>query len=182
LRKTIECVANFSTSERRSVEAILGEIRKTPEAYLLDYTYDDYYNRLVVSFVGTEESVLQAALSASAKAIDLIDMRRHKGQHPRLGAVDVVPFIPIGNTTIDDCVKVSREFGRTLAEQHNVPIYLYGAAATKPERSDLDWIRKGEYEALAEMIKQPDRIPDFGPAKPHATAAPAKLWLALTLI
>lgn len=170
MRKTIECVANFSTSERRSVEAILGEIRKTPEAYLLDYTYDDYYNRLVVSFVGTEESVLQAALSASAKAIDLIDMRRHKGQHPRLGAVDVVPFIPIGNTTIDDCVKVSREFGRTLAEQHNVPIYLYGAAATKPERSDLDWIRKGEYEALAEMIKQPDRIPDFGPAKPHATA------------
>ncbi len=170
MRKTIECVANFSTSERRSVEAILGEIKKTPQAYLLDYTYDDYYNRLVVSFAGTEESVLQAALSASARAIDLIDMRKHKGQHPRLGAVDVVPFIPIRNTTIDDCVKVSREFGRSLAEQHNVPIYLYGASATKPERSDLDWIRKGEYEALADMIKQPGRIPDFGPAKPHATA------------
>lgn len=170
MRKTIECVANFSTSERKSVEAILGEIRRTPQAYLLDYTYDDYYNRLVVSFAGTEESVLQAALSASSRAIDLIDMRKHKGQHPRLGAVDVVPFIPIRNTTIDDCVKVSKEFGRALAAQHNVPIYLYGAAATKPERSDLDWIRKGEYEALAEMIVQPDRRPDFGPAKPHATA------------
>jgi glutamate formiminotransferase len=170
LRKIIECVANFSTSERKSVEAILGDIRKTPHSYLLDYTYDDYYNRLVVSFAGTEESVLQAALSASSRAIDLIDMRKHKGQHPRLGAVDVVPFIPIRNTTIDDCVKVSKKFGRSLAEQHNVPVYLYGAAATKPERSDLDWIRKGEYEALAEMIKHPDRRPDFGPAKPHATA------------
>ncbi|MCW4052840.1 MAG: glutamate formimidoyltransferase [Candidatus Bathyarchaeota archaeon] len=170
MRKIIECVPNFSTSEPRSVEAVLGGIRKTAKAYLLDYTYDDYYNRLVVSFAGNEDSVLQAALNSASKAIDLIDMNKHKGQHPRLGAVDVVPFIPIRNSTIDDCVKIARKFGQSLGERHNVPVYLYGAAATKPERRDLDWIRRGEYEALEAMIKQPDRKPDFGPSKCHPTA------------
>jgi len=97
-------------------------------------------------------------------------MRNHKGQHPRIGAVDVVPFIPIKNATIEDCVRLARKFGKTLAQKHGVPVYLYGEAATKPERRDLDWIREGEYEKLAEMIVKPERKPDFGPAKPHPTA------------
>ena len=170
LKEIVECVPNFSTSDPKVVEAILNEIRGTPKAYILDYTYDDYYNRLVVSFVGDKESVLQAMLRAADKAIELIDMRKHKGQHPRLGAVDVVPFIPIKNVTMEDCIELARKFGKTLAEKHNLPVYLYAEAATSPERRDLDWIRKGEYEQLAEMIKKPERKPDFGPAEAHPTA------------
>jgi len=166
----VECVPNFSTANPKTVELILNEIKKTKKAFLLDYTFDDYYNRLVVSLVGNKESVVEAALKAAFKAVELIDMRKHKGQHPRMGAVDVVPFIPIKNVAIDDCIELARKFGETMAEKCNVPVYLYSEAATKPERKDLDWIRKGEYERLAEMIVKPERKPDFGPAKPHPTA------------
>ena len=170
MKKVIECVPNFSTSNPKVVEAILNEIRKIDEAYILDYTFDDYYNRLVVSFVGNEKSVLKAALNSSVKAIELIDMRRHKGQHPRFGAVDIIPFVPIKNATIQDCTKLAKKFGKTLAEKCDIPVYLYGEAATSAERSDLDWIRKGEYEELKEMIKKQNRKPDFGPNHAHPTA------------
>jgi glutamate formiminotransferase len=140
------------------------------DAYILDYTFDNYYNRLVVSFVGTRQSVLEAALCAARKAIELIDMTRHEGQHPRIGAVDVVPFIPIKGTTMKDCIEIAKRFGETLAKELNVPVYLYAEAATAQERKDLDWIREGEYEKLAEMITKPDRKPDYGPSKPHPTA------------
>jgi len=166
----VECVPNFSTSDLKTVDLILNEIKETPNVFLLDSTFDDYYNRLVVSFVGNKESVLEAVLKAAFKAVELIDMRKHKGQHPRMGAVDVVPFIPVKNVTMDDCIELARKFGKTLAEKYDVPIYLYGEAAASAERSDLDWIRKGEYEKLADMIVKPDRRPDFGPAKPHPTA------------
>ncbi|MGC9345314.1 MAG: glutamate formimidoyltransferase [Candidatus Bathyarchaeales archaeon] len=170
MREVVECVSNFSTSNPKTVDLILNEIKKTKDAFLLDCTFDDYYNRLVVSFVGNKESVLEAALNAAFKAVELIDMRKHKGQHPRIGAVDVVPFIPVKNVTMEECIKLARKFGETLAEKCNVPVYLYGEAAKSPERRDLDWIREGEYERLAEMIVRPERKPDFGPAKPHPTA------------
>jgi len=170
LRKIVECVPNFSTSDPKAVGLILNKIRKTENTFLLDHTFDDYYNRLIVSFVGNKKSVLEAALNAAFEAIELIDMRAHKGQHPRIGAVDVVPFAPIKNVTMQECVKIARKFGETLAEKRGVPVYLYGEAATKPDRRDLDWIREGEYEGLAEMIVKPGRKPDFGPAKPHPTA------------
>ena len=170
MREVVECVSNFSTSDPKTVDLILNEIKKTKNVFLLHYTFDDYYNRLVVSFFGNKKSVLETALNMAFKAVELIDMRKHKGQHPRIGAVDVVPFIPIKNVTMDDCVELARKFGETLAEKCGVPVYLYGAAATKPERRDLDWIREGEYERLAEMIVKPERKPDFGPAKPHLTA------------
>lgn len=169
MREVVECVSNFSTSDPKTVDSILNEIEKTKNVFLLHYTFDDCYNRLVVSFVSNKKSVLEAALNMAFKAVELIDMRKHKGQHPRIGAVDVVPFIPIKNVTMDDCVELARKFGETLAEKCGVPVYLYGAAATKPERRDLDWIREGEYERLAEMIVKPERKPDFGPAKPHLT-------------
>jgi glutamate formiminotransferase len=170
LREIIECVPNFSTSDPKVVEQILNELRATENAFLLDYTFDDYYNRLVVSFIGDKRSVLKAMLKMAFKAVELIDMRFHKGQHPRIGAVDVVPFIPIKNVTMEDCVRLARRFGKTLAKERGVPVYLYGEAATEPERRDLDWIREGEYEKLPEMIVKPERKPDFGPAKPHPTA------------
>ena len=166
----VECVPNFSTSDPKVVESILGELRETKKAFLLDCSFDDYYNRLVVSFVGDEESVLAAALKMAVKAVKLIDMRKHKGQHPRIGAVDVVPFVPLKNVTIDDCVELSKRFGQTLAEKCHVPVYLYGVASLRPERRDLDWIREGDYERLGEMMVKPERRPDFGPAKPHPTA------------
>ena len=170
MRVIVECVPNFSTSDPKVVRSILNEIEETRNAFLFDHTYDDYYNRLVISFVGNKESVLSAALKAAFKAVELIDMRKHKGQHPRMGAVDVVPFIPIKNVTMADCIELARKFGQTLAEKRDVPVYLYGEAAASPERIDLDWIRMGEYEKLADMIVKPDRKPDFGSAKPHPTA------------
>ena len=165
MTEIIECVPNFSTSDPKVVELILDEVKKTSRTFLFDYTFDDYYNRLVVSFIGDKKSVLEAALKSTFKAIELVDMRVHKGQHPRIGAVDVLPFIPIKNVTIEDCIELARKFGETLAEKCGVPVYLYGEAATKPERKDLDWIREGEYERLAKMIVKPERKPDFGPAK-----------------
>jgi glutamate formiminotransferase len=170
MRQIIECVPNFSVSNPKVVESILQEIRLTKDVFLLDCTFDDYYNRQVVSYVGNKDSVIKAALNSAFKAIKLIDMRKHKGQHPRIGAVDVVPFIPIKNVSMEDCIKIARKFGKTLAEKCGVPVYLYDEAATKPERKDLDWIREGEYEKLAEMVTKPERKPDFGPAKPHPTA------------
>jgi len=170
LREIIECVPNFSTSDPVVVEQILNELKDTKNAFLLDYTFDNYYNRLVVSFIGDRQAVLKAMMKMASKAIALIDMRTHKGQHPRIGAVDVVPFIPIKNVTMKDCVKLARRFGKALAEKHGIPVYLYGEAATRPERRDLDWIREGEFEKLAEMIVRPERKPDFGPARPHPTA------------
>jgi len=165
MMKIVECVPNFSTSDSKVIEQILDEVRKTKNAFLLDHTFDGYYNRLVVSIAGTKESTLEAALNASVKAIKLIDMRKHKGQHPRLGAVDVVPFIPIKNVTLQECIELARKFGHALAKKTGVPVYLYGDAQPKPERKDLDWIREGEYEKLAEMIVKHGREPDFGSAR-----------------
>jgi len=163
--QVVECVPNFSTSDPKVVEAILDEVRKTKNAYLLDYTFDDYYNRLVVSFVGDKKSAVEAAVNAGARAAELIDMRKHKGQHPRLGAMDVVPFIPIKNVTLEECVELAKKFAGHLAKKCGVPVYLYGLAAQNAIRGDLDRIREGEYEKLAEMIVKPGREPDFGPAK-----------------
>ncbi|MDH5636749.1 MAG: glutamate formiminotransferase, partial [Candidatus Bathyarchaeota archaeon] len=110
MREIIECIPNFSTSNPAVVEAILDEIRSVEDVYLLDHTYDSYYNRLVVSYVGNKNSAFKAALNSAVKAIELIDMNRHKGQHPRIGAVDVVPFIPIRNVAIEDCVDLAKKF------------------------------------------------------------------------
>jgi len=170
LVEIIECVPNFSTSDPKVVEAILNEIKTVEGVFLLDYTYDDYYNRLVVTYAGNKNSVLLAALNSAMKAIELIDMTQHKGQHPRVGAVDIVPFVPIKDASMEDCIDLAKRFGKALAERCGVPVYLYGEAATQPERRDLDWIRKGEYESLHEMIKRPERKPDFGPASPHPKA------------
>lgn len=164
----VECVPNFSTSDPKTVESIVGEIRKTKNAFLLDVTFDNYYNRLVVSFVGNKRSVLEAALKAAAKALELIDMRKHQGQHPRIGAVDIVPFIPIKDVAMEDCTDLAREFGKMLAEKCGVSVYLYGEASSKLGRRDLDWIREGDYERLAENIVKPERKPDYGPAEFNA--------------
>jgi len=183
MKKFIECVPNFSEGARTEVvEAIVEEIRKTEGVNLKDYEFDQDYNRAVVTFFGEPQAVKQAALAASAKALELIDMTKHKGQHPRMGAVDVVPFIPILNVTMEECIQISQEFGQEFANRYDVPVYLYEQSATHPGRKDIDDVRKGEYEALAERITKPEHKPDFGPAefkpKSGATIVGARKILA----
>ncbi len=145
---------------------------------MVDQIFDSYYNRLVATFLGEKEAVLKASLDASSAAVTLIDMSKHKGQHPRLGAVDVVPFIPLRNADIRDCVELARRFGERFSQKTGVPVYLYAEAATRPERREINWIRRGEYEALAEMIRKTGREPDYGPpvfnAKSGATIVGAR--------
>ncbi|MFW9830373.1 MAG: glutamate formimidoyltransferase [Candidatus Thorarchaeota archaeon] len=171
MEQIVECIPNFSVgNDEETIKAIVEAIRQTDGAYLLDYEHDTAYNRLVVTYFGEPKAAKIAMLNAGRVAIKRCDMRKHKGQHPRIGALDVAPFVPIKNITLDECIQLSREFAKEFAEEHQIPVYLYGEAADTPEKGDVDWIRKGEWEALAENMKDPERKPAFGPTKPHPTA------------
>jgi len=171
MEQIVECVPNFSVgADKATIEAIVTAIRETEGVHLLDYEADTAYNRLVVTYFGSPEGVKTAMLNAGRIAVKRIDMRKHKGQHPRIGALDVAPFVPIKNISIDDCIQLSKDFAQAFADEHQVPVYLYGEAASSPEQGDVDWIRKGEWEALEENMKDPKRHPAFGPTKPHPTA------------
>jgi glutamate formiminotransferase len=161
--KILECVPNFSEGrDEKKVEQIVEEVRKTSGAKLLDYFSDQDHNRTVVTFLGEPAAVQEASLKASLKALELIDMRTHKGGHPRIGAVDVVPFIPIRGMDMSEAAHIAREMGRELGEAGQVPIYFYGEAATDPKRKKLADIRKGEYETLKEKLSTPGWGPDAG--------------------
>lgn len=169
--RLIECVPNFS--EGRNTEVIRDIVRSIPEhgCRLLDVESDSSHNRSVVTFVGTPENAAAAAFACAKRASELINMERHKGEHPRMGATDVIPFVPIQGVTMEDCVAVAREVGERIAEELGIPVYLYAKAATRPERVRLPDVRQGEYEGLKVAIKaDPDRAPDFGPRKMHPTA------------
>ncbi len=181
-RKIVESVPNYSEgSDGKVVEAIVDEIRKTPKTNIIDIQYDSDYNRAVITFVGEPEAVLQANIAASKKALELIDMTKHKGQHPRIGATDVVPFVPAQNVSMEECIELSKKYAKAMAAE-GVPIYLYEEAATRPERRNIDNIRVGDYEGLRETIKtNSDHKPDFGPSKFHpkggATVTGARMAL-----
>jgi glutamate formiminotransferase len=171
MSRVVECVPNFSEGRRRDViDAIAEEVRRTPGVRLLDVQADESHNRCVLSFVGDLEAVSAAALAAARRAVDLIDMRVHQGEHPRLGAVDVIPLVPIAGVTMDDCVAAARELGRRIWEELRVPVYFYAEAATRPERRRLPDIRKGEFEGLAAKMADPAWMPDVGDPQPHPTA------------
>ena len=163
---------NFSEGRRRDViDSIADAIRSTPGVTLLDVESNPDHNRSVISFVGEPGPVRQAALAASAKAIELIDLNKHEGEHPRMGAVDVVPFVPLSGATMDDCVTLAKDFGREFAERFHVPVFLYEEAASTPERRNLADVRAGEFEGLRDKIgRDPTKKPDFGPEKIHPTA------------
>ena len=163
--KIIECVPNFSEGKKdETFVAIKNSINKTEGVKLLNFEPDADYNRVVVTLAGGENGIIEGAINACKAAAENIDMRNHKGEHPRLGAIDVVPFIPVKNVTTDDCVRISEEFGKRIAKELNLPVYLYEASARKPERSNLSNIRKGEYEGLEEKLKDVQWTPDFGEA------------------
>lgn len=170
-KKIIESVPNFSEgTDSTKVEAIVAEIRNTHETRIVDIQYDSDYNRAVITFVGAPEAVLKANIVAAKKAIELIDMNKHKGQHPRIGAIDVCPFIPAQNVTIEECKNLAIKFAEAMTKE-GVPVYLYEESATKPERRNIDNIRIGEYEGLKETIKtNPEHKPDYGPSEFHPTA------------
>jgi len=170
-KKIIESIPNFSEGTNADkIELIANEIRNIPSTRIVDIEYDSDYNRAVITFVGTPEAVLNANINAAKKAIEIIDMNIHKGQHPRIGAVDVVPFVPAQNVSMDECVELSLKFAEVMAKE-GIPIYLYEESAKKLERRNIDNIRKGEYENLKALIRtDPKRKPDFGPSELHPTA------------
>lgn len=161
--KIIECVPNFSEGRnQQTFDAIKNAIDSTPDVKLLSLEPDADYNRVVVTMAGNETGILNGALNACRAAAANIDMRNHKGEHPRIGAIDVVPFVPVSNVTTEECVKISEEFARIISQELKVPVYLYEAAARTPERKSLPNIRKGEYEGLEEKLKDPNWKPDYG--------------------
>ncbi len=166
-RKLVECVPNFSEGRRvEVVDALAGVVGRTPGVYLLDRHSDADHNRSVLTFAGEPQAVSDAAFKAIALAAQKIDLDKHTGEHPRIGATDVVPFVPLGDTTMDECVELARRLGRRVGDELGIPVYLYEAAATRPDRVNLADIRRGEYEALKQSIaSDPDRRPDFGPAR-----------------
>lgn len=171
MAKLVECVPNFSEGRRPEViEAITGEVRNVPNVNLLDVKADASHNRVVVTFVGEPAAVKQAAFNACKKAAELIDMEKQHGEHPRIGATDVIPFIPVKNMTMEECVQLADELAQEIAEKLEIPVYLYEEAAKNPARKALPDIRKGQYEGLKAEIAKPERYPDYGPARMHPTA------------
>ena len=172
MKRLVECVPNFSEGRDASkVDAIVSAMREVPGVYLLDRESDSDHNRSVVTLAGEPEAVAEAALRGVGKAAELIDLTKHSGAHPRMGATDVVPFIPIEGVTIEDCVALAKKVGREIWERFRVPVYFYEAAAQRPERTNLENIRKGQFEGLLEEVpRNPARAPDIGEQRLHPTA------------
>ena len=171
MSRLIECVPNFSEGRRTEVVDELAEaVRATPGVFLLDRTSDPDHNRSVLTFAGPADPVLAAMGSATAIAIERIDMREQSGQHPRIGAVDVVPFVPLGDSTVEDCIELAQRFGARAAERFELPVYLYARAAARSERVVLAEIRRPQFEGLGALLGEPSWRPDYGPARLHPTA------------
>ena len=183
-REIVECVPNFSEGRRKEVvDAIADAIRSVPGTKLLDVEMDANHNRAVVTFIGDRKAVAEAAFRGAEKAVALIDLTVHRGEHPRIGALDVCPFVPVSGVTMEECVAIARAVGERIARELKVPVYLYEEAATRPERRALPDIRKGEFEGLREEIKtNPERAPDFGPRQLHPTAGASVVGARAPLI
>ena len=167
----VECVPNFSEGRRVDVvDAIAGRVRATAGVHLLDRTSDADHNRSVLTFAGAATDVAAAMESAVEEAIARIDMNVHTGQHPRIGAVDVVPFVPLAGTTMDEAIELARGFGERIAQRFDLPVFLYAKAAQRSDREVLADIRRPQYEGLRDLIGEPGNAPDFGPARLHPTA------------
>ncbi len=166
MRQIVECVPNFSEGRRPEVIDAIRSAMSLPGVTILDQHSDADHNRTVITLVGEPEPIEQAAFAGIAKAAELIDLNVQRGEHPRIGATDVVPFVPVAGVTMDECVSLARRLAERVGRELNIPVYLYEAAATRPDRENLENIRRGEYEKLKEEIgTHPDRAPDFGPAQ-----------------
>jgi glutamate formiminotransferase len=179
----IECIPNVSEGRRGDVvESIAAAIRAVPGARLLDYSSDPSHNRSVFTFVGDAAGVKAATLALFEQALAAIDLRAHHGEHPRVGAVDVVPFVPIEGVTMEECVALAKDVAAETAARFNVPVFLYEEASSNPLRKNLEDIRRGEFEGLAAKMTAPEWAPDFGPAVPHPSAGAAVIGARMPLI
>lgn len=184
MKKLIECVPNFSEGRRKDVtEALAASLSGIPGVALLDTEMDAAHNRCVISVAGEPEAVARGVLQAVGKAVELIDLRKHKGEHPRIGAADVIPFIPISGVRMEECVELSVRVAREIAELYGIPTYLYEQSARVPARQDLAYIRKGQFEGIREEIRtHPERKPDFGPCEVHPSAGATAVGARFPLI
>src|SRR5262245_14632715 len=171
MNQIVECVPNFSEGRRPEVvDAIVQAIMSAGNVYLLGREMDADHNRAVITIAGSPESIGEAAFRGVEAAMRHIDLTQHRGEHPRLGAADVIPFVPIRGVTLADCVEIAKTTGRAIADRLKIPVYLYEAAATRPDRTHLENVRRGQFEALRDEITNPDRKPDFGEPRIHPTA------------
>jgi glutamate formiminotransferase / 5-formyltetrahydrofolate cyclo-ligase len=172
VRRIVECIPNFSEGRRPEViDQLVAAIKSIEGAVLLDRESDPDHNRSVVTFVAPPDRVVDAAIAAARKASELIDLNKHSGEHPRMGATDVIPFVPIAGVTMDDCVALARACGERLWSELGIPVYLYEKAATRPERENLATVRKGQFEGIRDEIASNEaRRPDFGEPRVHPTA------------
>ncbi|MGE0084296.1 MAG: glutamate formimidoyltransferase [Desulfococcaceae bacterium] len=183
MNQIMECVPNFSEGrDQEKMEKILGAFRGRNRVRLLDFQHDENHNRMVVTAAGEPEALGAAVIAAIGKAVELIDMTKHHGQHPRMGAADVVPFVPIRNTDMAKAVELSRQVARQAAEKYDLPVFLYEASACVPERRNLANIRKGQFEGMAEKLRDPAWKPDFGPARIHPTAGVTAVGARMPLV
>ena len=183
MKKILECVPNFSEGrDLEKIEKIVEPFRAKNGVKLLDYQNDEDHNRSVVTVVGEPDPLKNAVVESMGVAVELIDMRTHEGQHPRMGAIDVVPFIPVKNVSVQEAVDISKATAKLAAEANNLPIFLYEQSAARPERQNLAVIRKGQFEAMAEKLKLPDWAPDFGPARVHPTAGVTAIGARMPLV
>jgi len=183
MNKIIECVPNFSEGRiLEKVEQIVNVFRAKENVKLLDYSNDKDHNRMVVTVIGDPEAVKNCIVEAVGVAIEIIDLTKHTGQHPRVGAADVIPFIPIKGMSIDEADALAKSVGQTLAEKYRLPVYFYEKSASAAYRQNLAAIRKGGFEGLAEKMKLPEWKPDWGPEKPHPTAGATVVGARMPLI
>ena len=183
MNRIMECVPNFSEGrDKAKVEQIADAFRGKEGVKLLDYSSDADHNRSVITVVGEPEALKAAVIDAIGRAVELIDLTRHNGQHPRMGAVDVVPFIPIRNVTMEAAVALSKEVAEAVGNQFQLPVFLYEKSATAIHRENLATVRKGEFEGLHEKMLLPEWVPDFGPYAPHPTAGAVAIGARMPLV
>lgn len=181
--KIIECVVNISEGkDQAKIDYIVEPFKSDSKLVLMNVEADPDYHRSVISVMGEYEALKTGVLAVCARALETIDLRVHQGEHLRMGAVDVIPFIPIKNATMEDCINLANEVGAALAEAHAIPIYLYEEAATKETHRNLAFVRKGEFEGLREKMKNPDCQPDYGPNQPHVSGGAIAIGARMALI
>lgn len=183
MSKIVECVPNISEGRNMEVvEAVVNEIRNTPGVLLADYSSDASHNRSVLTFFGEPERVADAAVAVAKKAAELIDLNKHEGAHPRMGAVDVIPFIPIKEMTVEETVELSKRVAKRVWEEAKMPVFLYEDSASAPHRVNLAKIRKGEFEGMAQKVLEPEWEPDFGGRTIHPTAGVVAVGARMPLV
>lgn len=183
MKKIMECVPNFSEGRNMEVmEAILEPFKHTEGMTLLDWSHDEDHNRMVVTLVGEPEALKSSVIEAVKIAVKKIDLNHHTGQHPRMGAVDVIPFVPVKGVTQEEAIELSKEVGKIIGEEIGIPVFLYEDSATAPERQNLAKIRKGQFEGMKEKIHEPEWHPDFGPSDIHPTAGVVAVGARMFLV